>query len=255
MGSSMYMGMYQMGTPQNNYLTQTKPGDNPYGMVQNNYGGYAPTYDLPMPNPYYEANITPYPSNYAPTYAPTSYTPNYDVQLTYPPVYNHPGYQAPYISIPTAPPIYMPANPPVPLPYQIPPPPQIEAPPVATPLAYAPTIAKPLDFGYPPPTQQAPYVNTPQAPYGPTRPGTPVYPPQPPAYYQNQGTPNYYPLQQSPNYAGAYPQTNYQAPYQPQIPNYGIPYSFAQQGYAQPQQYVGNQQPSNNSYRSGITSY
>ncbi len=58
MGTIMNMGMYPMGTPQSNYLTQTKPGENPYEMVQNNYGGYAPTYDLPMPNPYYEASIT-----------------------------------------------------------------------------------------------------------------------------------------------------------------------------------------------------
>jgi hypothetical protein len=165
----------------------------------------------------------------------------------------------------------MPENPQAPLPYAIPEPPPIEAPPVATPLAYAPKIAKPLDFGYAPPVEQAPYVNTPAAPYGPVRPGTPTYPRQTPLYFQNQGTPNYYPLQQKPNFPGAYQQNNYQVPYQTQIPNYGIPYSFANQGYAQPQyqhqgyqhapsynrqpQYGGYQQPMNNSYPSGITSY
>lgn len=272
----MMMGAYQMGTPQSNYLTQTKPGGNAYGPQQNyapqqDYGGYGEVYDLPMPNPYYEANITQYPTNYAPTYAPRSFTPNYQVQMNRPPVYDHPGFKAPYIDIPTPPPLYMPENPQAPLPYQIPPPPKVDIPPVATPLAYAPKIAKPLDFGYAPPVEQAPYVNTPKAPYGPDRPGTPVYPRQQPLNFQRQTNPNYYPLQQKPNFPGAYTQNNYQAPPQMNIPNYGIPYSFGQQGgrhvnnhyqqpqqyggYQQPQQYGGFQQPQGGSYPSGITSY
>lgn len=241
---SSMMGLYQFGTPQSNYMTSNKPGA--YDMVQSNYGASTPSYgsnygsnyDYSQPNPYYEANVTNYPSYNAPAYPPSTYTPAYDVQMDYPPVYDHPGFQAPYISIPTAPPLYMPSNPMAPKPYDIPPPPQVGPAPVATPLAYAPKIAKPLDFGYPPPVQQAPYVNTPYAPYAPSRPGTPSYPPQPPMYFQQQSAPTYYPPAKQPNFPAYVAQKQYNVPYQSPMPNYGQSYNF---GAYQAPQY--NQQP------------
>ena len=208
---------------------------------------YPPMPEYPMPDTYYDAPLHHYAAPHAPAYPPSYFSGDYKPYLEQPPTYNHPGYQAPYIDIPTPPPMYMPKNPQPPHPFAIPAPRPIQPPPMATPLSYAPQLEKPLDFGNPPPIEPPPYFKTPSAPYAPSRPGTPQYAPQKPMYYQTPSAPTYKPGYQNPNFYSATPNKPVAHPTYSNVPNYGRNFNF---GYQAPQaSYQQSYQPSYQAHR------